>query len=124
MTSLPWPSIFVRELETLDKGEPCSMTSSFVLPLLRHKGKVSRSSARGFNLEDSFDITQQFSMVGSPLQPNRVWVYNDRRVSMLRILLVLKRQAKACASHQSLHMDFNEDGKCRVWILHGGPKSG
>jgi hypothetical protein len=84
------------------------MTSSFVLPLLRHKGKVSRSSARDSTSKILSTLLSSFRMDGSPLQPNRVWVYNRQEGVHVKDFVGVKTTGKSLCFPQSLHMDLTK----------------
>jgi hypothetical protein len=68
----------------------------------------------GFSLEDSFDMKQQFfGWTVDPLQPNRVWVYNRQEGVHVKDFIGVKPTGNQLVlPPQSLHMDFNEEGKC------------
>ena len=68
-----------------------------------------------FNLEDSFDITSNFfGLTVDPMQPNRVWFLNRVRGIHTGEFLVAKPTGKEIVyPPQTLHLDFNEDGKVK-----------
>jgi hypothetical protein len=68
-----------------------------------------------FNLEDSFDLKQQFfGWNVDPLQPNRVWFMNRQEATHVKEFFGVKPEGKHLVlPPQTLHLDFNEDGKVK-----------
>lgn len=69
----------------------------------------------GFNLEDSFDMKQQFfGWTVDPLQPNRVYVINRQEGTHVKDFVGVKPTNKTLVlPPQNLHVDFTEDGKVK-----------
>jgi hypothetical protein len=106
---------FINGAGTKDNGE--SLADDFVFRAafieVIEKDKFIETLG-GFSLDDSFDLKQQFfGWTVDPLQPNRVWVYNRQEGIHVKDFVGVKPTGnKLVLPPQSLHMDFNEDGKC------------
>jgi len=69
-----------------------------------------------FNLEDSFDIQQQyFGWTVDPLQPNRVWFLNRQEAKQVNDFAGVKAPTEESRvlilPPQNFHMDFTADGR-------------
>jgi hypothetical protein len=106
--------VFIKGTGTKDGGE--SLADDFVFrAAFVEVDKVKFIEAlQGFSLEDSFDLKQQFfGWTVDPLQPNRVWALNRQEGVHVNDFVGKKATGKTLVlPPQSLHFDFNEDGKC------------
>jgi hypothetical protein len=105
---------FIKGTGTLDKGESLADDFVFRAAYIEVTKVKFLEALQGFSLDDSFNITQQFfGWTVDPLQPNRVWVYNRQEGVHVKDFVGVKPTGKHLVlPPQSLHMDFNEDGKC------------
>jgi hypothetical protein len=107
--------IFIQKNGMMDKG--ASLADDFVFRAafveVLEKDKFIEA-LEGFSLEDSFELkAQYFGWTVDPLQPNRVWVYNRQEGVHTNDFVGVKATGKKLVlPPQSIHMDFNEEGKC------------
>jgi hypothetical protein len=107
--------IFIKKNGIADKG--ASLSDDFVFRAafveVLDKDKFVEALL-GFNLEDSFELrSQYFGWTVDPTQSNRVWVYNRQEGIHTNDFVGVKPTGnKLVLPPQSIHMDFNEEGKC------------
>jgi hypothetical protein len=113
--------VFVKKNGIADKG--ASLADDFVfraafVEVLEKEKFVE--ALEGFNLEASFELkSQYFGWTVDPTQPNRVWVYNRQEGIHTNDFVGVKPTGKKLVlPPQSIHMDFNEDGKCKEFGVY------
>jgi hypothetical protein len=106
--------VFIKGSGTKDKGESLADDFIFRAAFIETPKDKFIETLKGFNLEDSFEIKQQFfGWTVDPLQPNRVWVINRQESVHTGDFVGVKPTGKNYVlPPQSLHFDFQEDGKC------------
>lgn len=101
---------------TKDGGECLADDFCFCAAVVGPLPKSEYLGALGsFNLEDSFDITQNaFGFNVDPLQPNRVWWFSRQVAKHVNTFAGVEASGNELElPPQVLHLDFNEDGKVR-----------
>lgn len=101
---------------TKDGGECLAEDFEFVAAVVGPIGRKAYLDALGgFSLEKSFDITANFfGMSVDPIQPNRVWFFNRvEAIHTNEFMGAAPTGKKIMYPPQTLHLDFNEDGKVK-----------
>jgi hypothetical protein len=101
---------------TKDGGECLAHDFEFCAAVVGPIGRKEYLNALGtFRLEDAFDITPNyFGMSVDPKQPNRVWFFSRVEATHIGVFMGAKPEGKKIDyPPQSLHLDFNEDGKVK-----------
>ena len=100
---------------TKDGGNCLADNFEFCAAVIGPLGKEEYLEALGsFKLEDSFDIYQNsFGFTVSPVQPNRVYWFNQQVATMTAPFMNVKTISKdeIILPPQCLHMDFDDSGK-------------
>jgi hypothetical protein len=106
--------VFIKGSGTKDEGESLADDFVFRAAFVEVTKDKFLEALQGFSLEDSFELKQQFfGWTVDPLQPNRVWVLNRQEGVHTNDFFGAKATGKTLVlPPQSLHFDFNEDGKC------------
>jgi hypothetical protein len=106
--------VFIKGTGTKDNGESLADDFIFRAAFIETPKDKFMSALKGFSLEDSFKLKQQFfGWTVDPLQPNRVWVLNRQEGVHTADFVGVKPTGKNYVlPPQSLHFDFQEDGKC------------
>lgn len=104
-----------KGIGTKDGGECLAEDFTFRAQFVEVDKPTLIKTLGSFNLEDSFDLKQQFfGWNVDPLQSNRVWFMNRQEATHVKDFAGVKPEGKHLVlPPQSYHIDFNEDGKVK-----------